>query len=120
MKRFSFFCAALFAAVTSFATVTYELNGAVTNDYGWQSKKDMYEALNADWIAYSKNTTKTNTWPDYETVYGVGKSNAGVASQTDANFVTFFQDTLTEKWGWMLSFLDALAADQGKASVSAR
>ena len=86
MKRFSIFLVALFAAATSFATVTYELNGGVTNEYGWQSKKDMYEALNADWVAYSKNTAKLNTWPAYETVYGLGKSNSGVASQTDANF----------------------------------
>lgn len=118
MKRFSIFLVALFAAATSFATVTYELNGGVTNEYGWQSKKDMYEALNADWVAYSKNTAKLNTWPAYETVYGLGKSNSGVASQTDANFLTFFQDTLTEKWGWMLSFLDTLAVEQGKPAVS--
>ena len=40
MKRFSIFCAALFVAVTSFATVAYELNGGVTNDYGWMDKGD--------------------------------------------------------------------------------
>ena len=42
MKRFSIFCAALFAAMTSFAAVTYELNGGVTNDYGWKSKSEMF------------------------------------------------------------------------------
>ena len=48
MKRFSIFCAALFAAVTSFAAVTYELNGGVTNDEGWLNKNDMFQACMAD------------------------------------------------------------------------
>ena len=48
MKRFSIFCAALFAAATSFAAVTYELNGGVTNDYGWLNKGDMFKACMED------------------------------------------------------------------------
>ena len=48
MKRFSIFFAALFVAVTSFAAVAYELNGGVTNDYGWQTKNDMFQACMAD------------------------------------------------------------------------
>ncbi len=48
MKRFSIFCAALFAAATSFAAVTYELNGGVTNDEGWLNKNDMFQACMAD------------------------------------------------------------------------
>ncbi len=48
MKRFSIFCAALFAAATSFATVTYELNGGVTNDDNWLNKNDMFQACMAD------------------------------------------------------------------------
>ena len=48
MKRFSIFCAALFAAVTSFAAVSYELNGGVTNDDNWLSKGDMWEAFKTD------------------------------------------------------------------------
>ena len=48
MKRFSIFCAALFAAATSFAAVTYELNGGVTNDFGWLNKGDMWETFKTD------------------------------------------------------------------------
>ena len=48
MKRFSIFCAALFAAATSFAAVTYELNGGVTNDDNWLNKSDMWEGFKAD------------------------------------------------------------------------
>lgn len=48
MKRFSIFCAALFAAATSFAAVTYELNGGVTNDDNWLNKSDMWEGFKVD------------------------------------------------------------------------
>ena len=48
MKRFSIFFAALFVAVTSFAAVTYELNGGVTNDDNWLSKADMWAAFSTD------------------------------------------------------------------------
>ena len=48
MKRFSIFCAAILAAATSFAAVTYELNGGVTNDYGWLNKGDMFKACMED------------------------------------------------------------------------
>ena len=48
MKRFSIFCAALFAAVTSFAAVSYELNGGVTNDDNWLGKADMWAAFSTD------------------------------------------------------------------------
>ena len=33
---------------TSTGNVSYELNGGVTNDYGWQSKNDMFQACMAD------------------------------------------------------------------------
>ena len=48
MKRFSIFFAALFAAVTSFAAVAYELNGGVTNDDNWFGKGDMFAAFMTD------------------------------------------------------------------------
>ena len=48
MKRFSIFFAALFVAVTSFAAVSYELNGGVTNNEGWQTKNDMFQACMAE------------------------------------------------------------------------
>ena len=48
MKRFSIFCAAILAAATSFAAVTYELNGGVTNDDNCLNKNDMFQACMAD------------------------------------------------------------------------
>lgn len=98
------------------APVLYELNGGQYNEYGWESKKDMYEDLNVDWNAFAN---KTNTWPAYETVYGVGNSNNGVAGKTDATFSTFFTNaSYKDKWGWMVTYLDAIATKQGKTLPS--
>ena len=118
MKRFSIFCAALFAAATSFATVTYELNGGVTNDYGWTSKKDMYVSFAADYNAFAG---ATKVWPEYETVTGAaGASNAGVPTCTGAPILELFKDaTYGPKWSWMEAFLKDKAAEQGKALTSA-
>lgn len=100
----------------SLAPVLYNLNGGQYNEYGWESKKDMYEDLNVDWNAFAN---KTNTWPAYETVYGVGNSNNGVAGKTDATFSTFFTNaSYKDKWGWMVTYLDAIATKQGKTLPS--
>ena len=117
MKRFSIFCAALFAAATSFAAVTYELNGGVINADGWLDKKGMYEGLNADWNAYSGGT---KTWKAYEEQLGIGKSNAGIPSSVTSSddILGFFaSETYSAKWGWLPVFLDAKAVEQGKATL---
>ena len=116
MKRFSIFCAALFVAATSFAAVAYELNGGVTNDYGWMDKGDMYEALNADFNAYAGTST---TWKAYEEQLGENKSNGGIpTSVSGANrdkLLAMFSDAAyVEKWGWLATYLDAVAATQYK------
>ena len=46
-KLFSFFVAFLLSA-TLFAAVSYDLNGGVTNDYGWQTKNDIFQACMED------------------------------------------------------------------------
>ena len=49
MKQKLFTCLVVFFfATTLSATITYELNGGITNDYGWQSKNDMFQACMAD------------------------------------------------------------------------
>ena len=35
-------------SMTSFAAVSYDLNGGVTNDYGWQTKNDIFQACMED------------------------------------------------------------------------
>ena len=93
--------------------IAYELNGGVWNQYGWTSKKDMYDAFIADWKAYSGSTQYFCT---YETQLGIGNSNQGLPSA-----ILSTQDILgfmaQEKWVWLGQFLDALATAQGKATM---
>ena len=44
----TFFILLAIASGTALASITYELNGGVTNDYGWLNKNDMFQACMAD------------------------------------------------------------------------
>ena len=48
MKRIFTIFSALILATASFSTVYYQLNGGVTNSYGWLDKNDMFQACMAD------------------------------------------------------------------------
>ena len=97
--------------------IAYELNGGVWNQYGWTSKKDMYNALLDDWRAYS-GSTRTNV--AYETQLGIGNSSKGIpttVSSTDdrvALWNLFTDATYVSKWGWLATYVDAVAATQYK------
>ena len=96
----------------SVAPLYYELNGGVWNQYGWTSKKDMYNAFIADWKAYSGSTRGTIP---YEDQFGIGKSNAGIPTtiQDSEPILVFMTQS---KWGWLAKFLDALAEEQNKGT----
>ena len=94
MKRFSIFCAALFAAVTSFAAVSYELNGGVTNDDNWLSKADMWAAFSTD-AGISVGT--------YEEVKAAGDPFTLICGKlADANVTTIMG---MEKWDWLETYV---------------
>ena len=98
-------------------TITYELNGGVWNKYGWTSKKDMYNALLDDWRAYS-GSTRTNV--SYEEQLGIGNSSKGIPTTITSvddrvAFWNLFADaTYAPKWGWLATYVDAVAATQYK------
>ena len=95
MKRFSIFCAALFAAVTSFAAVTYELNGGVTNDDNWLSKSDMWEAFKVDAGVTSLGTL--------EALQADGDPYTKICTPLlDANVNAIMA---IEKWNWLIAYV---------------
>ena len=117
MKRFSIFCAALFAAATSFAAVTYELNGGVTNDDNWLSKADMWAAFSTD-AGISVGT--------YEEVKAAGDPFTLICGKLlDANVTTIMG---MEKWDWLETYVmtvqnadaNATALVEGTSSVGWR
>ena len=97
--------------------ITYELNGGVWNKYGWTSKKDMYNALLDDWRAYS-GSARTNV--SYDAQLGVGNSSKGIPTTITSvddrvAFWNLFADaTYAPKWGWLATYVDAVAATQYK------
>ena len=102
--------------------IAYELNGGQWNKYGWTSKKDMYNALLDDWRAYS-GSTRTNK--SYEEQLGVGNSSKGIPTtvySTDdrvALWNLFTDPTYASKWGWLATYVDAVAATQYNKMVAA-
>lgn len=96
MKRFSIFCAALFAAVTSFAAVTYELNGGVTNDFGWTGKGAMFESFMTESGASGFNTL------EYYMQQADPLGAPNICSYLN-NPEKAFENA--EKWGWLKDYI---------------
>ena len=109
MKRFSIFCAALFAAVTSFAAVTYELNGGVTNDDNWLGKSDMFAAFMTD-----AGVSGFETLEYYmQQADPLGAPNI-CAKLTDAS-----PALQMEKWAWLKAYVEAAHVAQTADGASA-
>ena len=109
MKRFSIFCAVLFATVTSFATVTYELNGSVTNDDNWLGKGDMFAAFMTDAGATGFETLEYYMQQD--------------DPLSDPNICTALTDASPalkqEKWAWLKAYIEAAHEAQTADGASA-
>ena len=95
MKRFSIFCAALFAAATSFAAVTYELNGGVTNDDNWLNKGDMFTALMTD-----AGVSGQLTLDEYKAMDAPFSPLCTKLGQTNV-----IQVGAVEKWAWLFEYI---------------
>ncbi len=114
MKRLTLFATALFVAVSSFAAVSYELNGGVTNAQGWKTPQDMYATLNADWNAFSSTDKTWTSLADLQlTTDPVAKGIPTEASTiaagflSDANFILHFQ--------WLIDYMTVKCTEAGVA-----
>ena len=112
MKRFSIFFAALFVAVTSFAAVTYELNGGVQSE--WENPQAMYNELNAIWNTFSSTTAE---WGDLATLKAdVAKGIPTLAGTMDLTFIA--SDNFKAKFDWLVTYMDAKCTEQGQTVPS--
>ena len=122
MKRLSLFCAALFAAVVTFAgTIVYDLQGGVTNDFGWKNKQDMYATLNADWNAFSGATTTWTTLEQLVVENGTAEAAVpkGIPTQAAAMDLAFLADANFQlHFQWLVDYMDAACTAQGKTLAS--
>ena len=110
MKKFTLLVAALAISLVTFAQgkITYELNGGVTNDFGWQDKQDMYETLNADWNAFKGTTT---TWTPLADLTDVAK---GIPTEAAAMDLTFLEDANFKlHFSWLVTYMDERCTIEG-------
>ena len=112
MKKFTFLVATLAISLVTFAqgTITYNLNGGVTNDYGWKNKGDMFADFMAD-----NGATEFETLEYYKAQTDpLGSPNICAKLTTCAAMVSN-----AEKWGWLKTYIQAVTAAQAADSPSA-
>ena len=104
MKKQLTFVAAILVSVASFATVNYENNGGITNDYGWLSKGDMFVAFQQD-AAVEDTVTLEKYLASVDPYSGMGKHFE------EEGVLTTLLSEQPEKWGWLFQYvLDAHTA----------
>ena len=106
-KLFSFFVAFLLSA-TSFAAVSYELNGGVTNDDNWLSKGDMWTAFCAD--------AGITTLGTLEEVKALGDPYAAICTPLATANARAILDNA--KWDWLEAYIMTVQnADAGATAL---
>ncbi len=107
MKRLTFLIAAVSVAVLSFAAggnITYELNGGVTNDYGWTNKSDMFDAF-----MYEANPSFE--WKTLE-YYKQQADPLGAPNIASGLTSCAILNSNAEKWGWLKTYIIAVTDAQ--------
>ncbi len=123
MKRLTLFATALMVAVSSFAAVSYELSGGVTNDFGWTSPHDMWAGLNAD-VNAANNPVGEKSWGTLAEARALGDPVGGsIPTWYPSSNVPARQAVLdvlqTDKWKWLFDYIDAKRAEGGLEAYGA-
>lgn len=91
------------------AQITYELNGGVTNDYGWMSKEDLFQSCMAD-----AGVTGLGTLAE---IKPTGDPAKIVTKFTQAKCQTILDNA---KWDWLEAYImSAQNADAGATQLTA-
>ncbi len=119
MKKLTLTLVALFVAFMSFGqgNITYELNGGVMNDYGYQNKADMLVGFNQDYNQVF-GIDESATWYTWETLDQI--LAAGDPISRIPTFATqMYELLITEKWEWLHTYILATVAEQGLPEIAA-
>ncbi|MDX9749142.1 MAG: InlB B-repeat-containing protein, partial [Paludibacter sp.] len=119
MKKITVLLAACSLALVSFAAggnITYELNGGVTNDYGWKNKADMLVGLNLDYNTFYNITT--GTWVTWETLDVILKAADPVTRIPTFATPNMWGVLKTPKWLWLHDYIVATGQAQGIAAIA--
>ena len=132
MKKFTLLVAALAISLVTFAQgkITYELNGGVTNDFGWKNKaeialdlqKDYNEAYNTTkaWALDSLGVVYYNiagVWMTEEAAQGQASTVTGfiqnVTYNGTDNLKNLVETTKADKYSWLKDVIVANRVAQG-------
>lgn len=119
MKKFTLLIAACSMAFMSYAAggnITYELNGGVTNDYGWKNKADMLVGLNQDYnTKYAVATTATwYTWETLSVILATGDPVTRIPT-----FATSMWGVITTpKWQWLHDYIVENVTKQAVTAIA--
>lgn len=112
MKKLTLLTLACSMTILSFAAggnITYELNGGVTNDYGWTNKIDMLVSFSAD---YNTVSGKTTNW-------GAATTAGQIQAATfNVMYEVFGHATVGPKWTWLKDYVIKVATDTKHASLA--
>ena len=104
--------------------ITYDLQGGVTNEYGWQNGEDMYQALAADILKSSTDGICTawsfaSEFPSRGT-FGTPDVNGGTGVALDIltfDLTFWTTEPYASKWGWLADYIDAADIAAGQSST---
>ena len=119
MKKLTLLIAACCLTFMSYAAggnITYELNGGVTNDYGWENKADMLVGLNQDYNTHYSIATSA-TWYTWETL-DVILAAADPISRIPTFATSMWGVIKTPKWLWLHDYIVATGQAQGIAAIA--
>lgn len=112
MKKLTLLTLACSLTLLSFAAggnITYQLNGGVTNDYGWKNKIDMLVSFSAD---YNTVSAKTTNW-------GAATTAGQIQAATfNVMYEVFAHATVGPKWTWLKDYVIKVATDTKHASLA--
>lgn len=92
------------------SNITYELNGGVTNDYGWMSKSDMFTAFVTDAFGYDLGLTLDEYRRDDNNIFNF-------CMQFDESQCKAILDN--EKWDWLEAYvMEVQNADANASSLT--
>lgn len=120
MKKLTLLTLACSMTLLSFAAggnITYQLNGGVTNDYGWKNKADMLVGLNQDYNThYQVATTATwYTWETLDVILAAGDPVSRIPTFAPANMWGVLK---TAKWLWLHDYIVTVISSQGLAAIA--
>lgn len=129
MRKLTILFAVLAISIMSFAqgTITYELNGGVTNQYGWKNKAEMLLSLmeeyketfpnmvNSAWKDWAKDSLGTvyvwdmvkNRWALLEDAQGVEVTSTVIMNTTYATTLQLGVLLSQDKWMWLHDYIDS-------------